>query len=255
MQCAAELSADAIKQIATASTLTDPHTAREALRCLQMDGAAQTLAATDGRRAALVSALRWPWSDARLVRTNKWFSATAVQRSAIKLRVEDLGSHVMFSAGRWSLRLPYEEHRYPAIDRVIPDHNQASAAVWLSNDCLRTIQRTLKALPKSNRAEHNAITLDFGARAVIRFNGQREGSTSEVWLPETVVNGSPVRVAVSRQVLRDISTLKLTNLRIASAQLPIWSRSGHQAYAAMPLHPDFVLQPNRQGSHAAMANA
>ncbi len=150
-----------------ASKTTDEESLRYALSCLQLDGSAGTITATDGKQLLRFGGFAFPWPDrAILVRTNKLFRLGDFWKlNPVKIGLTN--DSLVIRAERWQFEFPIvREGRFPNVDAVIPKPKSASNRIRLEGRDRAFLLDLLPQLPGGND-DFQPLTLDLNGHVAV----------------------------------------------------------------------------------------
>jgi hypothetical protein len=217
------------------SKTTDDESQRYALSCLQFDGKAGTVTATDGRQLLRIGGFDLPWKDQTFfLQGNKLFRLNDFCKLN-KVRIGLNNEKLVIQADRWRFEFPMvREARFPNIDRVIPNPRNTSNRVRIEE---RDRDFLIDALPRlpGDTDVYKPVTLDLnGHVAVVGHSPSGPQDNTAVILDRSIHLGPDLRASFDRTLLKRAMELGAEELYI-TPEGPLLASSKNLQYVCMSL--------------------
>lgn len=227
------------------AAVTDANPSRYALNCVQVDGKAGSLAATDGHQALLHSGFQFGFKDELLIPATGVFGCEEL-RGASGVRLGKTERHLVIMSGNWAIFAAIETGaRFPKIRDVIPDRQQAKTTLALNAADCEFLADSLPRLPGDDNV-NRPITVDLNGCVAIRAKGRDNDPATELVLRNTIRTGDEVCVNIDRQFLVRAVRLGFNQLLIHGPDKPLQCFDGRRTYFWMPLNGENPVRADAQ---------
>ncbi len=221
---------------------TDPDSSRYALGCLQLDGGAGCLRATDGRQALVQSGFRFPWTETLLIPGSKLFEAAALPRDAV-VQIGRTTDHVVLRIGAWTLAFTIQTSgRFPEIERIIPADAAITTRLTLDPADATFLSERLDQLPRDDDP-HHAVTVDLNGAVAIRARRSATATPTELVLRRSQRTGAEIRLATDRRYLQRALELGFRDIGFISSEKPALCRDAARQFLWMMLNSESTVPP------------
>lgn len=228
-----------------ASATAEREATRYALQCLQLRGQGGRIAATDSRQLYVHDGFAFPWKGDVLVPALRSFADFATDEPVEIGCTKDWAT---LRTGSWTIHLRIEkESRFPRVETVIPDVEQAATVAHLSDSDAEFLSEAVQRLPGRDD-EYAAVTVDLNGAVAIRAKGAEETAPTELVLSGSRCEGAAICFETNRQFLERAVRLGFRDLHVLKPDAPVVCRDVRRLYLWMPLgdmesippHPDAV---------------
>ena len=207
-----------------AASVTNQHTSRYALSCLQLDGSRHRMVATDGVQAFVQNGLDWPWTGevllpASLPLGHRELPAAPVEVGRVTVPSDVEGGRpksdsVLIRTGHWSFWAPVESGRFPEIDRVVPNHTADTVLALDRTDAL-SLCESIDGLPGDPDAP---VRLELNDRvAVVAESGEER---AELVLGRSRRLGAAASISMRRSFLKRATAMRFDDLQFFGSGRP-----------------------------------
>jgi hypothetical protein len=225
---------------------------RYALSKVQLQGQAGRVIGTDGKVALLWKEFAFPFDADALVPALPVFGAKPLARLT-EVKVGRTATHVVVSAGPWSVWLPVDgKAKYPDVAAVVPHF--APTSVEIDEADAAQLLPVLPGLPGGDH-ELRPVTIDAGRDLRVRGraeSGEKIGETREVPLARSTASGPAACVVLDRRVLARALVLGCRTFRLTPDK-PVIAEGGDLTLVAAQLDPSLIAPPAHDISSIALA--
>jgi hypothetical protein len=226
-----------ITAFADAYGVTDSDSKRYALQCVQCDGSAGTVTATDGRQLLRHQGFRFPWAgESILIPGNRVFVAPELRRQKnVACTLED--QTLVIAAGPWRLWFPLEtDARFPEVASILPNVAEATNRVCFETFDLDFLARNLRYLPGAKR-NNSPVTLDLNGHVDVAGDKPDDNALPmRIRLNRSTNLGSDNRLLTNRDYLQRAAKLGLVEMFAFEHGRPLLCRGENLTYLWQPLH-------------------
>ncbi len=231
-----------LEALRQAMASTDPDSLRYAIGCVQLDGAAGCLRATDGRQALVQSGFQFPWTEALLIPGSKLFEAAALPRDAV-VQIGRTTDHVVLRIGAWTLAFTIQTSgRFPEIERIIPAESAITTRLALDPADATFLSERLDQLPRDDDP-HHAVTVDLNGAVAIRARRSTTAQPTELVLRRSQRTGDEIRLATDRRYLQRALELGFRDIGFISSEKPALCRDAARQFLWMMLDAESTVPP------------
>jgi hypothetical protein len=232
--------ANFLTELQTLMQVTDPESLRYAINCVQLDGDAGTLTATDGRQILSYSGGHLGFAGVVLVPANKVFGHHELT-AAGAIRSGQTNSHFVVQAGPWTVWIAMQrEGRFPRVHDLLAAGASAPTRLVLDPEDRRFLQENLPRLPE--RSDQNgAVTIELNGRVAIRAQDADASPPTELVLNRSSRIGDEVRFCTDRKFLAKALKFGFGELAINSPHQPASCRDERRTYLWALLEPEAAL--------------
>ncbi len=227
--------------------VTDTQYSRYALGCVQFNGKAGEIAATDGHQIILHSGLLLNFDEEVLVPASTVYgSPVLISDAAVLLGKTE--THFAVQSGPWTIfTLIPQEGRFPRIHEVFPSAQTPQTTLQLSPADRDFLIRTIPQLPCDDK-NFLPLTLDLNGKVALRARGET-GPPTELILRGSHHTGVDVRLNINRKFLERALKLGFDRILVHEKNQPIQCCDARRQYAwmtleeksAIPASPDAVV--------------
>ena len=219
---------------------TDRDSLRHAMNCIQLDGQRSRIVATDGRQLLVQTGLQFPWDDCVLVPGNQFFKCRDLPRNC-SIQVGRTDEFVMIRVGPWTIHLAIDaESRFPEVDALIPDGNQAAATMSLSDSDADFLLKNIKRLPGRNDS-NEAVTIDLNGSVIVRAKGDDQEHPTDLLLASSRRSGEPIRCSSDRGYLSRAMSLGFREVSFIGSEAPLLCQDQHRRFVWAVLTTDSII--------------
>ncbi len=219
---------------------TDPDSSRYALGCVQLDGAAGCLRATDGRQALVQSGFQFPWTEALLIPGSKLFEAAALPRDAV-VHIGRTTDHIVLRIGAWTLAFTIQTSgRFPEIERIIPAESAITTRLALDPADATFLSERLDQLPRDDDP-HEAVTVELNGAVAIRARRTAEAPAAELVLGRSQRGGDEICLVTDRRLLGRALELGFTEIGLTTNESPAVCRDASRQFVWALLDPNSAV--------------
>ena len=235
-----------LSALAEASATCTGDNARYALDCIQLQGTADRIIATDSRQLVIRSGCGLPWNDDLLIRRSPVFACKACAGEQ-SIRIGKTDTHVVLRIGPWTtFHEIQKDARFPRVEDAIPEDRAVSTRIRLDPDDARFLQSALGRLPGSEELNTPA-TIEMNGKVVVRAKGAEQTQVTELVLNRSGYTGPVIRINSNREFLSRASLrFGFSEIGITGVESPIVCRNDHRIYAWQPLGGDAALEPSEK---------
>ncbi len=202
------VSGDVLSALAEASATCTGDNARYALDCIQLQGTADRIIATDSRQLVIRSGCGLPWNDDLLIRRSPVFACKACAGEQ-SIRIGKTDTHVVLRIGPWTtFHEIQKDARFPRVEDAIPEDRAVSTRIRLDPDDARFLQSALGRLPGSEELNTPA-TIEMNGKVVVRAKGAEQTQVTELVLNRSGYTGPVIRINSNREFLSRAASLRL----------------------------------------------
>jgi hypothetical protein len=223
-----------------AAQTTDPESARFALGCVQLNGKAGTVVATDGRQALVQSGFSFPWEDDVLVPANKVLGSRHLPADET-VSIGRADDWAVFHVGPWTFWFSIEtESRFPEVVSHIRQPETAVATVQFPEADRRFLLDNLPRLP-GDEDVNMPVTVDLNGSVAIR--GRKSGQTdvTELVLSASTRTGEPIRFNSNRKFLRRAVKLGFDRIHTFDNKSPVLACDDRRRFVWALLVPESTI--------------
>ncbi len=225
-----------------AMATTDPDSQRYALGCVQLNGSAGQITATDSRQALIQRGFQFPWSESLLIPARKLFTAE-IFTTDTPAEIGRTGSHVALRCGTWTVIWTLEtERRFPEVERILPPASAVRTRLQVDPADRDFAAERLSQLPQPDDNQR-AVTLDLNGSVAVRARRSAESTPTELILRRSQRVGDEVRLCTDRRYLQRALELGFAEVGITSAEGPIICRDETRQYVWMTLAANGTVPP------------
>jgi len=222
--------------------VTDHESLRYALSCVQLDGDAGTLTATDGRQILSHRGWNFGFAGSVLVPANRVFGNRELT-TAETVRIGKTDKSFVVQAGDWTVWLALNlEGRFPNVTDLLAATDLPATQLVIDQQDRRFLQENLPRLPE-RRDDNSAVTVDLNGRVAIRARDDSSPPT-ELVLNRSSRVGAEVRFCTDRRFLARALELGFAEVAIQDAEQPVVCRDDRRTYLWAILTPDSAIGPS-----------
>ncbi len=226
---------------------TDNDATRYALNCVQLQGKAGKIAATDGRQLLIQSGFDFSWDDDVLVPARKVFASREILNDQT-VEIGKADDWVCFHIGSWTIHLKIEkESRFPRVEDHVPGAGNAKTRLWLSDADADFLAKAVKRLP-SNSDCNSPITVDLNGAVAIRAQGEDQSAPTELVLCNSSQSGEAVRFNTNRSFLARAMKLGFRDVHLYGPESPAFCCDETRQYLWALLDKDGAIKPHEQAT-------
>lgn len=227
-----------LRALHDAAQCIDPTSSRYALGCLQFQGAAGQLAATDGKQLLLQGGYRFGFPEEILAHGTEVFGCAELPQDQ-PVEIGCTKTHLVVRTGPWSIFLSRSEGRFPRVAEIIPSFENAQTTVELHPADARFFIENVKRLPGS--VESSAVTLDLNGAVAVR--SQAEGvQPAEIVLTNSAKTGEDTTICLDRHNLASVAAMGFERVYLYGNDKAVLARDDRRRYVFMPLHEQSAVQ-------------
>jgi hypothetical protein len=232
-----------LEALREAARTADPLATRYALGCLQLQGRAGRIAATDGSQLLVQSGLTFPWKDNLLVPASDVFASRELPREE-PVEIGRAGDWVAIRSGPWTFWLAIEkEARFPQVESQIADPRHAVARVRLAPADAGFLVKALPRLP-GNDDLHSSVTLELNGRLAVRAKAEDQPQPTELVLSDSECTGEAICTSINRKYLARAIALGFRELCLYGPEDPLLCDDGQRSYVWVGLGSQSVIPPS-----------
>jgi hypothetical protein len=221
---------------------TDREATRYALGCVRLRGKEGDLAATDSRQALIRRGFSFPFQDELLLPRPELLRSRELDGP---VSVGLAGKSFVLRAANWTLWLPPGEGRFPKVEAVVPNPDEALASVEFDPADRDFLLERIEALPGASDAYFPVTVETSGGACLLRAGGTDADAPVEVLLPRSRATGQDVRIAMNRTYLSRALTFS-GRLRLYGPDRVFSAADGPATYLAMALEAGSVVAPSAE---------
>jgi hypothetical protein len=222
-----------LKALHEAMQTTDPDSVRFGTGCVQLQGAAGAMNATDSHQLLRQTGFQFPWQEDLLVGRTEVFGLREWPHDE-PVRIGKTQDWVTLRFGDWAVHLAVPaEPRFPDVTKVIPPASAIATRLQLDPRDASFLAETLHRLPDPNSPEH-PVTVDLNGHVAVRARGE-EPTVTELVLRHSRREGPAVRLSINREYLARAIAMGYRELGIIDAKSPVLCDDGKRQYLWMVL--------------------
>jgi hypothetical protein len=226
---------------------TDNASTRYALSCVQLQGEAGKVAATDGHQLLIQSGFDFPWDDDVLVPARKVFSSRELPGDQ-PVEIGKTDDWVAVRIGPWTIHLKIEkESRFPRVEDHVPDAGNAKTKLRLSDADADFLAKAVKRLP-SNGDYNSPVTVDLNGEVVIRSQGEDQSAPTELVLCNSSRTGETVCFNTNRGFLARAMKLGFRDVHLSGPEMPAFCCDESRQYLWALLGKEGAIKPHEQAT-------
>jgi len=237
-----------------AMVTTDPEPIRYAVDHIQLRGETGQIVATDGRHLLVQSGFEFPWRADLLVPRNLVFGCGELPADAPVL-VSNTEEWVVFTVGDWTFHLKITtDKRFPDVHPLIPRPQDAVARFDLASDDARFLTKSVSRLPVDDEL-NEPVTVDLNGCLAIRAKANGQPHPTEIVLPNSQVDGDPMRFNCNRRCLLQAVKLGFRHAHLYGPNAPAMFHDERRSYVWALLDPDSQSRPDANAEDTATDDA
>jgi len=242
----AENPADLLRALHDAGQTSDSGSIRFALGCLQLQGAAGKIVATDGRQLLVQRGFAFPWEEEVLVPASKLFGSAQLPEVE-SVQVGRTADWFVLKIGPFTCHLAInKDGRFPKVEDHIQRPELATATLEIPASDREFLAQNLPRLP-SDDTMNDPVTVDLNGKVVLRAKEASGSAVTELILSGSTRSGEPVRFHTNRRYLARAARLGFDRLHVFSPKTPVLACDDHRQYVWALLDPESAF-PSRENA-------
>lgn len=221
----------------------DSTATRYSLDCLQLDGAAGSMAATDSRQLLLQSGFSFPWQEAILMRATGVFASVELPTD-LPVEIGRTKDGVTVRVGSWTIHHEIDKQgRYPKLDRTIPSATAIQTRMQVDAADARFLMTSVERLPADDQTDR-PLTLELNGAVVVRARKDQHSPMMELLLSRSRRVGEQLRLQTNRTYLARALALGFAEVGFVDAKSPCVCQDATRTYVWMLLENKGALEPS-----------
>lgn len=227
-----------------ASVTTNSESTRFAFGCLQLQGAAGRIAATDAGQLLIQDGFRFPWKDDVLITASKVFACRQLP-SDEPVHIGRTDDWVGIQVGPWTFQFRIvTDAKYPLVEELVGQADLAPTTLHVTDEDAEFLLAHIKRLP-GGKTNHSAATLDLNGRVALRaVDEDSDEPATELTLQNSTRAGDALRLNTNRNYLARSMQLGFRDVHFNGPESPALCCDDHRNYVWALLTHDHAIPPS-----------